>query len=40
MIFLNFKKVLCISAHPDDAEYGMLPLVNLEGQSVKIYGLI
>ncbi len=24
MNFLNFKKVLCISAHPDDAEYGML----------------
>ena len=24
MNFLNLNRVLCISAHPDDAEYGML----------------
>ena len=24
MKFLNLNKVLCLSAHPDDAEYGML----------------
>ena len=24
MKFLNFNKVLCLGAHPDDVEYGML----------------
>ena len=24
MKFLNFDKVLCIGAHPDDVEYGMV----------------
>ena len=24
MKFLNYDKVLCLSPHPDDAEYGML----------------
>ena len=24
MKFLNLDKVLCLSAHPDDAEYGVL----------------
>ena len=24
MKFLNLDKVLCLSAHPDDTEYGML----------------
>ena len=24
MKFLNFNKVLCLCAHPDDVEYGML----------------